>query len=384
MSEKYERAEELIRDVAPDWQWQDYAKIRQGVQRRQRRSLSMRFAALTVALASASAALTTVFVLGLPSKDGKDDPTRVSQVVQALPPVNAPVAAAPSMKMVDPAKGLEIRAMRADTVVRPLPSATNTTYELTQGEATFAVTEPLPKPLAIQVRDLVVKDIGTTFSVAMQPNKTVVVSVSQGLVQVTGPNTDVFIKAGHMRRFPWGQAEQAGLTKNAQGGARPKEQPVKPLVATTQTEPTLPRWVELAESKNYQEAYVRLAAEAPAEESLSASELLLAADAARLSHHEQQALPFLDNFLGRFPQDDSVPLVRFTKGKVLMSLGQHLQAAQAFEEIQTGVLAQEAFVRAIEARVRAGDRTSAEALARQYERRFPSGTFHGRISSLLR
>lgn len=386
MNKKIERIEELARGVAPDWQWDKYAKVRQAVEDRRRRSHGTRFVAMTIALAGASAAVVTLLVLHL-SKPQTNGVAQVPHKPSAEPVVATklpdPVVAATASA--DPAKGLEIRAGRADTVVRSLPSATNTSYELTRGEATFVVKEPLPKPLTIQVRDLVVKDIGTVFSVAMQPNKTVIVSVSEGLVQVNGPGVDVFINAGQTRRFPWGSQQIAPAVVAARRPTAVRIPPVPPAPAVPATEPApmAPRWVELAELKHYQEAFVHLQAEDPPEDTLSPAELLLAADAARLSRHERQALPYLNNYLKRFGQQNDVPLVQFTLGKVLMSVGQYAQAAETFELIQDGTLAQESFVRAIEARLRAGDRQSAQALAQKYARRFPQGMFHGRIAALL-
>jgi transmembrane sensor len=107
-------------------------------------------------------------------------------------------------------------------------------------------------------------------------------------------------------------------------------------------------------------------------------ELLLAADAARLSGHPAQAEPFLRRVMERHASDPRASLAAFTLGGVLMNqLGRPREAEAAYARARalslSDALAQDAVARQVEAAHRAGDTTRARKLALQYLDRYPNG-----------
>jgi transmembrane sensor len=105
---------------------------------------------------------------------------------------------------------------------------------------------------------------------------------------------------------------------------------------------------------------------------------MLAADAARLSNHPEEALPYLRRVTRDYPRDSRAALSAFTQGRILLSqLGRPAQAAEAFAQSRrlapSGALAEPALAREIEALNRAGQSDRAAVLASEYARRYPNG-----------
>jgi len=107
------------------------------------------------------------------------------------------------------------------------------------------------------------------------------------------------------------------------------------------------------------------------------ADLLLAADAARLSGHPAAALPFLSRVLASHSRDARAPMAAFTKGRLLLNLGRAAEGAAAFERALAlgaqGSLRENALARAVESRGRAGDGARAASLAQDYVREYPRG-----------
>jgi transmembrane sensor len=107
-------------------------------------------------------------------------------------------------------------------------------------------------------------------------------------------------------------------------------------------------------------------------------ELLLAADAARLSGHPAQAVPFLRRVTEQHPRDPRASLAAFTLGGVLLhQLNEPEEAEAAYARARSlalsPALAQDALARQVEAAQRAGNSARMRALAREYLRRYPEG-----------
>src|SRR5690606_31668355 len=107
-------------------------------------------------------------------------------------------------------------------------------------------------------------------------------------------------------------------------------------------------------------------------------ELLLAADAARLSGHPSEAVPYLRQVIDRHPSDGRASLAAFTLGGVLMNqLGRPQEAEAAYAIARAlapeGALAQDAVARQVEAAHRSGDTARARALALEYLKSYPEG-----------
>ena len=106
------------------------------------------------------------------------------------------------------------------------------------------------------------------------------------------------------------------------------------------------------------------------------ADLLLAADAARLSGHPSEAVPYLERVLRGHASDPRARLAAFTLGRVLLDeLGRPREAVDAFAFARSsgGPLAEDALARQVEAVSRAGDVTRSRELARLYQRLYPNG-----------
>lgn len=135
-------------------------------------------------------------------------------------------------------------------------------------------------------------------------------------------------------------------------------------------------WRESAARGEHARAYALL--QQPGAEPASVDELLLAADAARLSGHPEAALPFLERVVREHARDARASLAAFTLGGVLMQqLGRPREAQVAYAEARAlalhASLAQDALARQVEAAQRAGDAAQARELAREYLTRYPDG-----------
>ena len=108
-------------------------------------------------------------------------------------------------------------------------------------------------------------------------------------------------------------------------------------------------------------------------------ELMLAADAARLSGHPREAEKYLKQVIDQHANDSRAPLAAFTLGGMyLRILMQPLKAASMFRKVRDmapkSALASDALAREVEAWHRAGDKTQANELAKQYLERYPQGS----------
>jgi transmembrane sensor len=129
--------------------------------------------------------------------------------------------------------------------------------------------------------------------------------------------------------------------------------------------------------RQYAEAYRSLVA-APGVADASAEGLMLAADAARLSGHAAESVPYFRRLLRDHVTDARAPVAAFTLGRILLSeLDRPGEAADAFALARrlapAGALAPDALAREVEAAGRAGDHARARALAAQYLSRYPAG-----------
>lgn len=127
-----------------------------------------------------------------------------------------------------------------------------------------------------------------------------------------------------------------------------------------------------------QEGHFEQAAEAlslgPAPDTVD--ELLLAADAMRLTGHTQSALKYLNRVIHEHAEDDRAPLAMFTKGRLLARSDLRGAArifAQAHAHPMAGALAEDALAREVEAWAKLGHQARARTRARLYLRLYPKG-----------
>jgi transmembrane sensor len=137
------------------------------------------------------------------------------------------------------------------------------------------------------------------------------------------------------------------------------------------------RFREQVAHRQYAAAYRALVA-APGMADHSAEDLMLAADAARLSGHPAEAVPYFQKLLREHASDERAPLAAFTMGRIqLAQLAGPAEAADAFALARRlapqGALAGDALAREVEAAAAAGQIARARQRATEYLAAYPSG-----------
>lgn len=137
-------------------------------------------------------------------------------------------------------------------------------------------------------------------------------------------------------------------------------------------------WHSLAREGRYHEAYRAMRGSEPDRVRAEVDELLLAGDAARLSGHAREAIPFYRAALDRAGKGPRAHLAAFTLGRTLLNeLHDPLAAAEAFARAYAaaprGPLAEEALAREADSWQRAGDATRARAATERYRAAYPQG-----------
>jgi len=279
----------------------------------------------------------------------------------------APVTAPRTVRFAD-GSSVELRGPAADLQVEQQSSA-RVLVRLT-GAARFQVTPNRARSFEVRSGDVLVRVLGTAFSVDRDRRRTRV-GVEHGRVQVSWPGGSAILNAGEIGTFPpeLGAPPQLG----ADAGVRPSASAAAP----GRPERASRSWRESARRGEYARAYAELRAQ-PSAVADGAADLMLAADVARLSAHPEAAVAPLRELCARFPNDRRAPVAAFTLGRVLLDdLGRFAEAAQAFESAGTswpsGPLAHDSLARAVEAWQRAGRHERARPLAERYLRRFPEG-----------
>ncbi len=255
---------------------------------------------------------------------------------------------------------------------------------LESGRGFFDVTPDPGRAFVVHAGPVTVRVLGTAFRVA-RANERVLVEVTRGRVQVTWEGGQRLLEAGHSAWLP-PKANSGGAQPQIQGSAQPAEAPSvsaspeptpaeRPKAASKATHQV--QFRRLAQQGDYSGAYAVLK-ERPDVVGPSAADLMLAADAARLSGHPAAAVPYLQRVIQNHKSDSRAPLAAFTLGRILLNqLGRPAEAARAFQTTQRlapgGALAEDALARQIEAHARAGAKARAQALAKEYLKRYPAG-----------
>lgn len=336
-----------------------------GLHRRRRR----RRAALVLGTAAVLAASVVIAVRGASSPP---------------PTVAEPPSPAPATTAVEP----DPRVVRfADgSVITPLsPESTELVVSEVRPERVAVVlsaggiaVEVAPRPertFEVECGAVRVTVLGTGFTVERRDERTFV-RVEHGRVRVSWDDGAAELGAGEEGLFP------PAATTSARGEDETAPRAARPRAAAP---PPAADWRPLAEQGDYDAAYAALAAtDAPVEDEVET--LLLAADAARLSGHGAAALPYLERAAAH-EDDPRAAMARFTRGRILLSLGRAAEAAAELERVAldapAGPLAEDALARAIEAERRAGDETRARELARRYLREHPDGRWVERAEAAL-
>jgi hypothetical protein len=272
-------------------------------------------------------------------------------------PTAAGVAAAKSPKTTF-TDGSVARVSEGGELVVKLATAERIESVLTTGAADFEVTKHPERDFVVVAGPVRVRVVGTHFRVERSAERTRV-SVSEGKVEVQEGELRSYLEAGESRFFPSLPETAKEEPRGASGpGARA-------------------RFLELARGGDYKAAY-QVLSQSPTAVGSSAEELMLAADAARLSNHPEQAVGFLRRVTAEHASDSRSPLAAFTLGRVLLSqLSRPGEAADAFALARrlrpSGSLAEDALAREAEARAAAGSTGAARELATKYVARYPRG-----------
>lgn len=243
---------------------------------------------------------------------------------------------------------------------------------LVRGGFRFRVTHDPSRVFRVVAGAVQVEVLGTEFSVQHAPHDRARVEVYSGRVRVSANGQRTELVAGESGEFP------APPEPKAPAATTPPSQPALPTAGAPPPRQAAAKraWIHLAQSGDYDGAYAAL--KRTREVARGPVELMLAADAARLSHHAQDALAPLRALVAQYPGDPRAPLAAFTLGRVLLEdLGRPHDAAAAFARARDlaprGPLAEDALAREVEAWSRAGELAPARERADEYLRRYPSG-----------
>jgi transmembrane sensor len=250
-----------------------------------------------------------------------------------------------------------------------------------RGSVRFEVSHHPERVFRAQAGNVSVEALGTIFTVErLDPG--VWVSVTRGRVRVEWPNGTRELSVGEAEFFPPRVSDGAVAAQNTptevQGStldeiATPEE--ARPVGSGEG--PRMPRWKALARQKKHGEAYDAFGS-LTANQLRNPEDLLLASDAARLSGHASQAVPFLERVLMQFRRDARAPVAAFNLATILMnSLNNPAKAAERFAEYRqlapNGSLGEDALAREVQAWSLAGQPDRARERAQEYLRLYPRG-----------
>jgi transmembrane sensor len=261
-------------------------------------------------------------------------------------------------------EGPEVIALTSATRLRELhPSEGRHGYRLLAGAARFTVPRGWARPFRVVAGEVTVDHLGTVFTIEMLAQGRVSVGVEEGRVRLQYPG-GLHELAAHER---WEYPAPSSIA------AEPSP-PARRSSAKPRTPPAHTTWKRLAEAGAFDEAYSAMSSDSRSVAD-SPGDLLLAADAARLSGHPEQAARYLRQVVDGHPEDPRASLAAFSLGRVLLDeLGRPGDAAAAFAQAMGARdLAEDALARQVEALARAGDRSGARGLAEQYVEKYPKG-----------
>jgi transmembrane sensor len=264
-------------------------------------------------------------------------------------------------------EAVSVTQLSPETVLEPMPERHGRGYVLRSGGARFTAPHDVAHPFVVVAGDVVIEDLGTTFAVRYVGEDRLDVAVEQGRVKVRARGEDTELVGG--------QSLELAVTRPAAAA----ESPSAPLPTAPSTAPTASpttSWRPLAERGRYDEAHIALRKAGPNAVRDQTADLLLAADAARLSGHPGESVPYLDRVVRGHSSDPRSSLASFTLGRVLLDeLGRPREAADAFARARAagGPLAEDALAREVEAASRAGDTSRSRELAREYNKLYPQG-----------
>jgi transmembrane sensor len=330
--------------IEPDWAPEREDAVRAAIARRATRRRRTTRAA--IALAS-----TAMIALG-----GFALARRQSAVHVAAQPVSRARAVPTAPAVGESRETVTVTRLSSDTVLVPLPDRAGRGFTLRAGGARFEVPHDPDRPFVVAAGDVRIEDLGTTFTVSYLAADRLKIAVEEGRVRVLAEDSDTEVSAGATVEVPVSPTLEGSRTYQ------------RPEASSS--------WRPLAERGQYEEARRALRKAGPSAVRDDTADLLLAADAARLSGHPAEAVPYLDRVVRGHARDPRASLAAFTLGRVLLDeLGRPSEAVDAFARARSfgGQLAEDALAREVEALSRAGDVTRSREQALLYQRLYPNG-----------
>jgi hypothetical protein len=267
-----------------------------------------------------------------------------------------PLAASAPVASGEAVAPVTVTELVPQTVLEPIPERRGRGFVLRSGGARFTAPHDAQHPFVVVAGDVVIKDLGTTFTVQYLPGDKLDVAVEQGRVAVQAYGADTELAAGERLEIPLS--------------------PSSTSVVSVSPRASVAAWRPLAEKGRYDEAHTALRKAGPSAVRDETADLLLAADAARLSGYPAEAVPYLERVVHAHAGDPRAGLASFTLGRVFLDeLGRPREAIEAFARARAagGPLAEDALAREVEATSRAGDVTKSRELARAYQQLYPNG-----------
>jgi len=344
-----QRWDALGKKIEPTWGPERQGSVRAAIERREtRRRTAVRWGASGVALALFAGGAGAFVGLRTHARTGL-----ASVSSSAVPPIAT-------------VEAVSVTQLSPETVLEPMPERHGRGYVLRSGGARFTAPHDVAHPFVVVAGDVVVEDLGTTFAVRYVGEDRLDVAVEQGRVKVRARGEDTELVGG--------QSLELAVTRPEATVESPSALPTAPT--TPPTTSSTASWRPLAERGRYDEAHIALKKAGPNAVRDQTADLLLAADAARLSGHPGESVPYLERVVRGHSSDPRSSLASFTLGRVLLDeLGRPREAADAFARARAtgGPLAEDALAREVEAASRAGDTSRSRELAREYNKLYPQG-----------
>lgn len=366
-------------ELSPVWDGERSARLLSGIQRKQRaRTRNVRAASV---LAMAVIIGGTVFSIrgGHGEVVASEEPAARAGSIAQVEPVSGTIREGHTIRLLDGSSAQLAGAQSELEIVRN--DRERVGLKLLQGRAHFDVVPNAKRSFEVEAAPYRVVVLGTVFDVERSAQH-VSVSVERGRVRVYGPQGAEDLLPGQDKRFEIVAAaatEAATVVPVLEPLEIEADEPAAPVkrrhVSRGGAQATT-SWRSLTQSGDYDAAFASLQ-QAPAVQD-DAAELMLAADAARLSGHPAEAVSYLKRVVDGHRKSPVAPLAAFTLGREYLDrLGQPHRAAEAFELARkldpAGSLAQDALAREVEALSKGGNAEKAYVRARAYIQAYPNG-----------
>ncbi len=285
------------------------------------------------------------------------------------------------------ADGTIVRKRTASTIVSDLSSSKDVSLVLEHGDAEFDVPYNATREWSVSAGNVRVQVLKATFGLSIEEAKVTVRSIV-GSVIVSWNGREEEIAAGQSRSYgrgtlndnakfriptPGRLVQDAGVVDSSIGtthSGRPRE--------SDSIRKGRDNWREHAQAGRYDKAYSELSSTGQSKVRGTIDDLLLAADAARLTGHPLAASQYLQKVVMGFSDDPRASLAAFTQGNLLLrQLNQPSKAAMVFAKAGrlsgSEVLAQDALAREVEAWKKAGKDGEAKRAAERFVKMYPKG-----------